>query len=655
MGRAFLGCALGVIGMALAAPSAAEQLVVNNRTRTYVVERPAAKGPQPTIIVLQGTDGTGAPIIQFAKLSTLAPKQGFVAVFPDGPRPHWNFFPPGGEPEFYVKAGAAAGGVPDDGAFLKGLVANLVQRGIADPQRVYLAGESSGSAMALRMFCTNADLFAGVALLGPGMPERLGMDCHPSRPLPVLLIKGTKDEVYPYSGGLMEPDETFLVWSNDRLVNFLQQVNSHPGAPRNSFLPLKVPNTVAIDRWESCSGTLLTVYRVIDGAHAAPSDLNAGQVVLNFFASPMRSNSCVAALPGSGANPGQLANAGAGANGNANAPGPSTDPSSQSAPAGAGTSANGTPNTATADPGAAGSTPSTATGQTASDPNASGGMTSPAGPGDTGSPGSPANSVGNPGTNTAGLGPPSDGNPANPTGALGPPPDGSNPGTNTAGLGPPPNNNPGNPTGALGPPPDPPMNNPPAPGDTTTALLPPGGYSPPIYIPIPGAPPNICNPKPASAPGNVCHPTPKPGNVCNPRPPNVCNRPPSTAVSTPPNPCNKPATPLILRPNPAQTAAIPPPQNTGMIRLRPATPIVPASVTPVGPANPCVPKKAVTTADPSAKKKKQAEKKHPPAVDNSAADAIAAAATAAAIIGIVGGMRHRGGGGGGYRGNPCHH
>lgn len=70
--------------------------------------------------------------------------------------------------------------------------------------------------------------------------------------------------------------------------------------------------------------------------------------------------------------------------------------------------------------------------------------------------------------------------------------------------------------GGLGPPPNPPANNPPAPGGTTTALLPPQG--PPIYIPVPGpgAPPNVCHPKPQSVPGNVCHP--KPGNVCHPTP-----------------------------------------------------------------------------------------------------------------------------------------
>src|SRR6185437_3485610 len=228
MRRALLGCALIAIGMTPAAPSLADQLVVNGRARTYVFEKPAANGPRPTIIMLHGAHSTGADVARATKLGTLAPQQGFVAVFPDAPRPHWNFFLPGKELEFYVKATKATGGVVDDGAFLKNLVGDLVQRGIADPRRIYLAGESSGSVMALRMLCTHADLFAGMALLGPAMPERTGPECHPSRPVPLLLVKGTKDEVFPYAGGVIKPEETFLVWPQDRLVSFLQQVDNQP-------------------------------------------------------------------------------------------------------------------------------------------------------------------------------------------------------------------------------------------------------------------------------------------------------------------------------------------------------------------------------------------------------------------------------------------
>jgi polyhydroxybutyrate depolymerase len=712
MRRAFLGCALYVTGMTLASPSVAEQLVVDKSTRTYAIEKPAASGPQPTIIML-GAHGTGAEVARSSKLGTLAPQQGFVAVFPDVPQPQWNFHMPA-KRSFWNFFRSAA---PDDGIFLKALVSDLVHRGIADRQRIYLAGESGGSVMALRMLCTDASLFAGIALLGPAMPERLGSECHPSRPVPILLINGTKDEVYPYAGGPIAPDKTFSVWPNERLIGFLQQVNNHSGAPRTSSLPIKVPNTVAVDRWESCSGALLTAYRVIDGPHAVPADLNAAQAMINFFVAPKQGNACVAALPGSGANPGQAP----GATPNRNTSAPGADPNSQSSTPGATPGSNNTPNTAAGNPGAGGSGASgnapSAGGTNASDLNAAGGMNAPGGapsgsasapggapggtgglgsPGDPGNPGTntaglgPPNDPGNPGTNTAGLGPPNDpGNPGTNTAGLGPPPDNANPGTQTGGLGPPPDHtNPGTQTGGLGPPPDhtnpgtqtaglgPPPNHT-NPGTQTGGLGPPPHSpagnpplvslpTPPIFIPIPMAPPNVCKPQPPSMSGSGCHPTPQAGNMCHPKPPVGCDPTKTAAPATPPHP--KPATPLVLRPNPSTTAAVSPPPSPGMIHLKPAqpAPFVPASVTPTGPAHDDALKKKKEAEKKQAEKKqaekKQAEKKHAEkklaerreaqrreAQRQQYQDAMTTAATAAAIISIAGGMR-RGGGGGGYSG-----
>ena len=284
--------------------SAADQLTVNGSTRTYIINQPSVvSGPRPTVIVLHAAKGTGASVAQSTKLDTLAPQQGFVAVFPDGLRQQWNFFLPGKELDYFVKASGGPKNVPDDAAFLKALIADLVQRGIADARRIYIAGESNGGLMTLRIICTDGNLFAGAALLGSAMPETVGSDCHPSRPMPALIVKGTKDETLPYAGGLVEPSEAFRVWPTDRLVSFFQQLNNDSGPPQSSVLPRKVPNVVQIDQWTECAGVPLAVYRVVDGPHAAPPDLNEGQVLLDFFASPALQRPCVASLqnPASGA------------------------------------------------------------------------------------------------------------------------------------------------------------------------------------------------------------------------------------------------------------------------------------------------------------------------------------------------------------------
>jgi polyhydroxybutyrate depolymerase len=152
------------------------QLVVNGQTRTFVLERPAAPGPRPTIIVLHESGSTGAREAQ-SDLGRLGPQAGFVAVFPDGRGSRWNHLPPGKESAQFVQVFQQHGSAPDDVAFLKALVADLVRRGISHPKQVYLAGTSAGGIMTLRMVCMGDGTFAAIALLAASMPEPTGADC----------------------------------------------------------------------------------------------------------------------------------------------------------------------------------------------------------------------------------------------------------------------------------------------------------------------------------------------------------------------------------------------------------------------------------------------------------------------------------------------
>jgi polyhydroxybutyrate depolymerase len=82
-------------------------------------------------------------------------------------------------------------------------LADVTQRGLSDPARIYLTGLSNGGFLPLSMLCTAGDSFAAVGLLITSMPEDTGADCHSSTPLPVLMLGGTADQVVPYGGGVV--------------------------------------------------------------------------------------------------------------------------------------------------------------------------------------------------------------------------------------------------------------------------------------------------------------------------------------------------------------------------------------------------------------------------------------------------------------------
>ena len=127
--------------------------------------------------------------------------EGWVAAFPEGRGNRWNFWPPGKESAKDVQFFQQHGGLPDDVAFIRALVADLVRRGISDPKRIYIAGLSLGGVMALRMACVDAGTFAAIGLLIATMSEVTGAECRPSKPLPLLTINGTADPALPSAGG----------------------------------------------------------------------------------------------------------------------------------------------------------------------------------------------------------------------------------------------------------------------------------------------------------------------------------------------------------------------------------------------------------------------------------------------------------------------
>jgi polyhydroxybutyrate depolymerase len=288
-----LGSAAVMLNVASLAAEPA-RLTIDGKERTYLIEKPPGQAPRPTIIMLHGLNGSGADVARATGLDRLAPQSGWVAVFPDRQPPlqGWNFFPSGREPSLLLERSRAIGGVPNDAGFLKALVADLVRRGVSDPKRIYLAGVSNGSFMALRMICADAEIFAAVGLLVGGMPEVLGDECRPAKPVPVMMLNGTADTTVPYAGGAVQPGGLFSAWPTERLAAFFRKLNGCSERHDDSLLPNARPNKVEVTHWTSCAGGPVLSYRVIGADHAAPwnNNVDVGRLLTSFFNSKSRSD-----------------------------------------------------------------------------------------------------------------------------------------------------------------------------------------------------------------------------------------------------------------------------------------------------------------------------------------------------------------------------
>jgi polyhydroxybutyrate depolymerase len=267
------------------------QLVVDGQPRVFVLDRPPGAEPRPTVIMLHGAFSNAAKEANAPGLGQLAPQNGFAAVFPEGRAGRWNHLPPGKEATAFAElAFKDAGGALDDVKFLKLLVADLVRRGVSDPKRIYLVGRSAGGLMTLRMACEDAKLFAGIGLLIAGMSEPEGAVCRPAKPLPVLMLNGTADQVIPYGGGTVGGMDgtpgrgVFAVWPADRLVEFFRRLNGCTDPALLSVVAVQSREQIELERSARCAGAPIDSYRVVGGGHNAnPAGLDVSRALVDFF------------------------------------------------------------------------------------------------------------------------------------------------------------------------------------------------------------------------------------------------------------------------------------------------------------------------------------------------------------------------------------
>lgn len=262
---------IGVLVAALAvAPAAfADTIDVNGVKRSYTVQLPA-KRPAPLVVVLHGKTQRGADMITRTAWPQIAKREGLVVIFPDGLNHAWA--------DARTKAGPELRGPPpgtDDVAFVAKLVGKLVADGTADAKRVYVTGVSNGGAMVMTLVCARADLFAAGASVIMNLTDEAAVTCHPSQPLPMLIMNGTADPLIPYEGG--RGSSYFAAdgfRSTEKTVAFWRELNGCDADDADiTDMPDKAPadqSTVTRITSRCPRGHDVVLYRVNHGGHRMP-------------------------------------------------------------------------------------------------------------------------------------------------------------------------------------------------------------------------------------------------------------------------------------------------------------------------------------------------------------------------------------------------
>lgn len=202
--RLLAGLMLVTCWLCRPAPAAAQTvfrvILVNGVLRGYYLHVPPGYDPEnpvPLVLLFHARGSDGARFEGNTQFSVKADLENFIVVYPNAL----------GEPKAWsVPWSPRQGGDPeDDLAFIAALFDRLTTNFTIDPARIYVAGMSSGAAMAQFVASRLSErVAAGASVAGAAGSTILGVyreAAPPEYPLSFLLIHGTADDVVPYYGG----------------------------------------------------------------------------------------------------------------------------------------------------------------------------------------------------------------------------------------------------------------------------------------------------------------------------------------------------------------------------------------------------------------------------------------------------------------------
>lgn len=222
-----------VTGCSTFAGNRGAQLDFEGRHRSYQVHVPRAYDPAkaaPLVIVLHGCDVGPALMNYLTRFNALSNREGFIVVYPKGLHHRWNS-------ELNAKGYPGYKEPVDDVGFV-GRVLDEVERTYRiDSRRVYVTGASNGGMLAHMVACGLSDRIAAAAPVIATLTEIAAKKYRPSRPIPILMIDGTKDPLVKWQGGALLKNNEGRALSVDATVDFWKRHDACEPAPERTFLP----------------------------------------------------------------------------------------------------------------------------------------------------------------------------------------------------------------------------------------------------------------------------------------------------------------------------------------------------------------------------------------------------------------------------------
>ncbi|MCB9746502.1 MAG: esterase [Alphaproteobacteria bacterium] len=238
----------------------------------------------PLVLVMHGYTSSARTIQRYSGFDALADAEGFVVAYPQGTKDPWG--------QAYFNVGYAFHeDTPDDRGFLRALVEGLERSLAIDRRAVFATGMSNGGDMSYLLACRDADLVQAVAPVAGLMLQHYLDDCAPARPVPLMEVHGTEDELSLWAGDLedtegwgayLSVEDAAAFWVAHDALDQLEETELPDLDPRDE-------SRVTLRRWSSAERPEeVRLYAIEGGGHEWPGgfgndELETTQEIWSFF------------------------------------------------------------------------------------------------------------------------------------------------------------------------------------------------------------------------------------------------------------------------------------------------------------------------------------------------------------------------------------
>jgi polyhydroxybutyrate depolymerase len=248
---------------------------IDGRDRTFIMHVPSAyKGDKavPLVVDYHSVNGSGSGEMGMSPYKGKTDPEGVITLYPDGIGKSGTMWSAG----WNVGPCCSDG---DDVKFSREMIKKVEEIACIDPKRVYATGFSMGGGMSNHVACNMSDIYAAVAPAAMDLNKENSSKCSPTRPISVIMFRGTNDGTCKYDGGpsgyndgldFLGAKGNFKFWGEKNGCNTASSIKNSDGC----------------DEYPDCKDGVRVVLCTAQGGGHSPGDANIGWPFLKSFTMP---------------------------------------------------------------------------------------------------------------------------------------------------------------------------------------------------------------------------------------------------------------------------------------------------------------------------------------------------------------------------------